>query len=77
MGMICSKMAGINSIVDHLIECNFSKFKNWAQVKCNPVIQFKEFSNISEKIELYDAEWSTSWSGVSCSRKKVTEKSSK
>ena len=45
-----SKPLGVNSFVDHLIEGNFPKLKNWAQVKCHPVIQFKEFSKISEKI---------------------------
>ena len=36
---------------------NFPKLKNWAQIKCHPVIQFKIFSKISEKIELYDVRW--------------------
>ena len=52
-----SKLVGVNSFVHHLIEGNFPKLKNWAQVKCNPVIQFKAFSEISEKIELHDVRW--------------------
>ena len=35
---------------------NFSKLKNLKQVKCSPVIQFKEFSKI-DKIELHDVIW--------------------
>ena len=35
---------------------NFSKLKNLNQVKCSPVIQFKEFSKI-DKIELHDVIW--------------------
>ena len=52
-----SKPLGVNSFVGHLIEGNFPKLKNWAQVKCHPLIQFKEFSKISEKIELHDVRW--------------------
>ena len=43
-------MVGVNLFADHLIKGNFSKL---AQV----VIQFKEFSKISEKLELHDVGW--------------------
>ena len=52
-----SKPVRANSFVDHLIDGNVPKLKNWAQVKCHPVIQFKAFSKISEKIELHDVRW--------------------
>ena len=52
-----SKMVGLNLLFDHLIEGNFPKLKNWAQVKCSPVIHFKEFSKISEKMELHNLRW--------------------
>ena len=48
---------GVNSFVDHLINGNLPKLRNWGQVKCNLVIQFKEFSKISRKIELHDVRW--------------------
>ena len=56
-GGVGSKMLVVNSFVDHLVEDNFPKLKNWTHVKCNPVIQFKEFSKMSEKIELHDVRW--------------------
>ena len=46
----------VNSFVNHLIKSN-SETQKQTQVKCNPVIPFKEFSNISEKIELHDVRW--------------------
>ena len=47
----------IAAFVDHLIKDNFPKLKSWTHVKCNPVIQFKEFPRISEKIELHHIRW--------------------
>ena len=44
----------VNSFVDHLIAGKFPKFRNWARLKYNSVIQFKEFPKILEKIELHD-----------------------
>ena len=47
-------MVRANLFTDNLIEGNFIVLKHWAQAKCNSVIQFKEFSKTSKKIEMYD-----------------------
>ena len=42
-------MIEVNSFVYCLIESNFPKLKNWAQVKCNPVIRFKDLHDVRWK----------------------------
>ena len=43
----CFKDGGVNSFVDRLIEGNFAKLKNWAQVKCNLVIQLQAVPKVT------------------------------